>query len=438
MSVVSFAHLVHLGGVQEILVSRHKKFHLWAGPAFVFSAIFGILCFISVALMSQPLATFYGIDHGNLAILITLLGLNLPLSSLGSVSRAKLTIDMRFRELSWITFVRLTLDSVLKVLCAFLGFGVMSFAMASITAGAVGLLMSWSYVTPSINRRSFKPKRWRYLVNDSSFLFLSTIATWVLDEGDMIAIGTLGSSEIAGTYYIGTRLGRQIITTLCVHSSRAIFPALRKLSAQHRITAFVDASRLLAACVIPLCIFQFYWAQDIVETFLGSKWQIATPYLRISCLGTSLKFLSLPAIMLLQSQKRFYERLVATSVLAAIFVAIMAFQTHLGASPLLVAGETAVISTLFCLSLFSLAINKNPVSQLVYISLYPTIISIGALCVAVGTHQLLPSETPRPIALAVALLVGIIAYVTALGKTDKNIRTSLTHLTRRPTPQRLR
>ena len=144
MTVYTFAAMFHQAGILEVLIARQRSFHTWAGVGFWLSTTIGFLAFLATLLIAPLAARFYGADDSaTLTRLICTLAIIFPISSAGAVNRAKLQIQMRFRELAVIGVICATVDLVMKMAFAYHGFGAFSFAYGAIITSIVQLILCW-------------------------------------------------------------------------------------------------------------------------------------------------------------------------------------------------------------------------------------------------------------------------------------------------------
>ncbi len=243
MTVHSFSALLHQAGLIDVLIHRRRAFRLWANSAF-WMALFTGLCASLITIAAAPLAAAYyhPANPARLIQLLSVMAIVFPFNSVGAVSRAKLQIDMRFRDLSMINTTVLILDAVLKIFFAWLGLGVFSFALSNIIVAILQLFLSWQ-AAPVRLRTDIQFRRWKYLLNDGAMVVVAAFFYWLISEGDYIVLAGFEGLDVVGLYFFAFKMSASTITLLTFQISRVMFPALSQISpvGGNQLRAFVRA-----------------------------------------------------------------------------------------------------------------------------------------------------------------------------------------------------
>src|SRR3990170_4605415 len=121
---VGFTNVIAEEGMVDALVQRKEleRAHLdaafWTGLAFALSVT------VLLAALAMPIAMLLGEDE--LAPVLVILALAIPIASTSLVQRALLTRELAFRSLTLRSLAALTVGSIFGVTAALLGFGVWS------------------------------------------------------------------------------------------------------------------------------------------------------------------------------------------------------------------------------------------------------------------------------------------------------------------------
>jgi PST family polysaccharide transporter len=312
MTVYSFAGLLHQAGIQDVLIRRQKSFRIWTNSAFWLCTATGVVASVLTIAIAPLAVRFYDTDQPRqLLWLIAILSTVFPLMSAGAISRAKLQIEMRFREFALLGTVNVVLDAALKVLLAWLGFGAFSFGYATVATSVVYLALSW-WLAPVSIRWDPQFRRWRYLLGDGMLVIGAGLAYWLIEEGDYIVLGRFESDAVVGLYYFAFKISRHSMSMLTAQFSRVLFPALSRLQAesQQQGRAFERAARLITVTSMPCCFSMAAIADPLVRLLFEPRWYPAIPLIQIMCLGMSMRTVSWPAASLLQAQGRFRTRII--------------------------------------------------------------------------------------------------------------------------------
>lgn len=334
LTVYTFAAMFHQAGVLEVLIQRQRTFHIWSEVGFWLSFACGMIAFLMTILIAPLVARFYEYpEPETLVRLIRVMACVFPLVALGAVNRAKLQIEMRFRELALIGAVTATADVTLKVLFAYLGYGAFSFAYGALISQVVYLALCW-YFAPVRVRWRPQLRRWKYLLNDGMMVVGALVCTWVIEEGDYVVLGRFEDVGVVGLYFFAFRISRHIVSLMTWQVSKVLFPALSSLPSDtdRQINAFIRAARLIAAASLPSCFAMATMADPLVRLLFEPRWFEAIPLIQIMCLGMTLRSMSWPIASLMKAQGRFRTHMfvVGGSILA--FFPMTILGTWLGSA----------------------------------------------------------------------------------------------------------
>jgi PST family polysaccharide transporter len=306
-------------GFREVLVQRHRRFDLWAPPAFWLSITFGAVAAVTTVALAPLAARFY--QAPELATLIYVLALTNPLLSIACVPEANLRIHMRFRALSVLTGGRTIGTTLASVALAALGAGAMSFVLPRPFFALLYAIGAW-LLAPSLVEFRPRVRRWRFLLADSLKVLLASVVLMVIGQAGFIVLGRLCNEDVVGHYYFAYNLSLQTAVLLGLNFAGVLFPALTSLQNEpaRQRDAFVRASRVLAVLGLPMCAMQAALALPIIKIFYGDRMLPATELFAILSIGMGYHVLWNPSRSLLQSGGRFGLSLLTLSAYAIVFV----------------------------------------------------------------------------------------------------------------------
>jgi PST family polysaccharide transporter len=334
MTVYSFAGLLHQAGIQEVLIRRHRSFRIWANTAFWLSLATGIgACLLTIAFAPLAVRFYNTTQPAKLTQLIVVLSTVFPLMSAGAVCRARLQIEMRFREFALLGTINVLLDATLKVLLAWAGFGAFSFGYSTVVTAIVYLALSW-LLAPIPVKWTPQLRRWRYLLGDGLMVIGAGFFYWLIEEGDYIVLGRFEREAVIGTYFFAYKISRHSMSLLTQQFSKVLFPALSRLPAEtgQQSRAFERAARLIAVASMPCCFCMAAVADPLIRLLFEPRWYPAIPMVQIMCLGMSLRTISWPAASLMQAQGRFRTRMLLSIVSVFFFFPMTILGTWLGSA----------------------------------------------------------------------------------------------------------
>jgi PST family polysaccharide transporter len=337
LTIFGFATVVQQIGLNEILVQRGRQFDRWANAAFWMSLSAGLVAaLIMVAVAPAAERMFHA---PGLVGVILVLALACPITALATVPIARLQHDLRFGTLAWLNFWTAGAQVALSVLLARLHFGVYSLVLPRVFVNLAQLPVLWRD-QPSVIRLGLQLRRWRFLLSDSSYVFLSWIFFTLVAQGDYMSLGFWNSTVVVGIYYFGFALSGQINTLFTQSIWKVLLPALSRIqeNPSHQLVSYLRAARMLAMVSTPAGFLLAALAAPGIRLVFSSKWHEAIPVVEALSIGMTVSVVGTTGHILLQAQGRFrtllYLSFAMSMVFAALVVPAAAYggRTRLGAA----------------------------------------------------------------------------------------------------------
>ncbi|MFN0133551.1 MAG: oligosaccharide flippase family protein [Phycisphaerales bacterium] len=421
-TITTFAALLQQAGLSQVLIQRARRFHLWSTPAFWMSLVIGIVA-AGATVAAAPLAARFYAEPALVGLLLVA-AIQLPINGLMTVPDARLRADMRFRFLATLGLAAIACTMLLSVIMAAMGFGAFSFIIPPAIVALPRAAALWWFVRPVVRRRP-RLRAWRFLLTDSTFLLLASIAMMATYQGGQAILGRMYPAlAAAGIYYFAWNLSDQSLRLLVNNLAGVLFPALASLRdhPERQAAAFLRATRALVIVGLPLCLLQAVVAGPLIRVFFGHKWDEAIPVMAALCVGMSARLVHGPSESLLQARRRSGTLLVVGVCFATVFLGSVWLGAHL-AGPLHAATGAAIAAGI-CLALLgpvilrvALESTPNAWSQIARVYAAPTAAAIGAF----GPTYALVSFMPTT-------LVGDIASIILAGVVSSILYTALIRL----------
>lgn len=272
MAYILFARMLLEQGLTSAVVQRKDLTH---GHL---NAVFWVTMGVSVALCAASWllagwwASVQAVDSPQLASIIRVLALTLPLTGLTIVQQADLRRRMDFKSLAVRSNVSVLIGGVAGIASALMGAGVWALVVQSVTFSVVSVVLLWSLgqFRPAL---SFSFARFREIASFSGAVFVDTVGNFVNRQADAIVMGLFFGPATVGLYQVGARL-RDLVVTLTGRSLTAVSlpefsrfqddPEAMRKRYLHVVTlaglTTIPPLALLAAC------------GDALIEVLGSRW----------------------------------------------------------------------------------------------------------------------------------------------------------------------
>jgi O-antigen/teichoic acid export membrane protein len=348
-AITMFIQVIEQAGVGDVLV-RRRRFRAWAIPAFWFALALGCLSCALVVASAPIAAAIYGKNQAVRSELFWVLLVLAPSSLANAVSvvpRAKLSRELRFRALAAVNLANFTLQKVLTVVLAALGFGPFSFVAPIPIAGAVVAGFLWWWVRPPWAPQ-LQLRRWRYLLSDSTRLLAADFGRVLLDQSDYLLLGLFRTVAEVGVYWVGFLFSIQMVQLLMVNLQNILFPAFTKLNddPQRQFRGFLNSQRILAMLGVSGCLLQAAAAEPFARLTFAREFHSSIIVMQILSLGMATRMVAGASFALLKSQGRFTTIAINRWSFVAVQVAALTTILALGGSVAHVAVAVSIIASL--------------------------------------------------------------------------------------------
>lgn len=267
--------------------------------AFTSSLFLGTL-FTILAWVLAPFAIEFfdkgaGVNDALVVPVVRAMALAFLINGLSSTATTLLQRNMQFKALSIIETISYVIAYIgVGIICAYLGYGVWSLVLASLTQTALVAAGSYIVIRHNVllhfNWASYKPL-FSYGSKMSVIGFLEFIS---------ISLGSILIGRAFGSYKLGIYDRALLLVSLPMHMltrtvSKVIFPSFSKMQSDNlklgRI--YLSSITLLAAIVIPVCLGISVAAPEIILVLLGDQWIESIPVLQVLCFGIPLSFITM-------------------------------------------------------------------------------------------------------------------------------------------------
>lgn len=304
-AALNLAMLLQQVGFNEILLRRRTRLRLWKGSVFWFSLTLGVLGALLLGSASIPLARLY--DDPQLRTLLLLAAPMPVIRALIVLPTLELVDAMRFRIHYGLMLLNAVLSSAVTLALALLGFGAMSFLIATLVVEPFYVLVAWRCAASSVRERP-RPSRWIPLARDLRFVFGSNAARYARYGVDPLILGLFAAPSVVGVYFFAQSMVNQIFRVITLNLGGVLLPALNRMPHDpvRQTSAFLRAARVLMLVGAPVCVGLGATGSLFVAAFLDAdKWHDLPPVLGVLGLGMVFRLLDEPMQALIAAQGRF-------------------------------------------------------------------------------------------------------------------------------------
>ena len=286
--VIGFAAALSGLGLSDSIIYHknidddHLNSAFWGGICFGTLLFFITFCFAPIA------SQFY--NESKLKSIIIIAGLAFIMNPTASVHVSLLQKDLRFKEISLVTFVSFLVSAFISLAMAFAGFGVWSLVVGHLLASPVATLLNWNRVNWKPQFR-FKWRKFKELLSFGINVALQSLVNFGTANFDYMIIGKFAGANALGVYTIAYYLMTKPLTQISPIITRVLFPAFSQIQDDdERIRkAYLRASNYIALVSFPIMSGLFIASDELIIFFYGIKWTGVIPILKILCVVGALK-----------------------------------------------------------------------------------------------------------------------------------------------------
>lgn len=253
---------------------------------YVMLAIAGMLYFI-LFVTSPAIADIYGMP--DLALVIRVLSLVLLIGSWNSIQMALVYRNLKFRASMLINMVGITVQGIVGIGMAYMGFGVWSLVSSQITYQIViGILYGYyNRWAPGIcfSFQSIKDI-WKIGIPLCGAELLTIVSSNVYP----MIIGLRYTKAELGLYQKGNSVPTTIVNGVVIACSTVFFSMMSRVQEDYDNLKQLlrNGVAITSYLIVPIALGLFSISKDFITVVLGENWLDAIPLMKIACLTLSL------------------------------------------------------------------------------------------------------------------------------------------------------
>ena len=271
---INIANVFVTDGFGEALVQKKNATDADFTTVFYCSLAVSIFLYGILYITSPLIAAFY--DSAELASVLRILALKLPIASINSIQRAYVQKNMQFKKFFFSTLGGTILSGVLGIFMAYKGFGVWALVAQYMSNSCVATIVMFFTV-------KWKPS---LVFCKSSAKELISLINTLYNELRSLIIGKKYSTSDLAYYNKGNHIPSLAITNMNSAISTVIFPAMSQCNNEpNRLKAITRRSMKVAAFVIfPVMGGIIGIGEPLIRLLLTEKWLPCVPYLYMACM----------------------------------------------------------------------------------------------------------------------------------------------------------
>jgi O-antigen/teichoic acid export membrane protein len=259
----------------------------FVNTAWTIQVVRGFILSVITLILAQPLASFYG--EPMLAQLMPIMALGPLMSGFASTNIATADRVLKQGRLMTLTLLAQLLGLIATVALALWTQSVFALAIGGQIRIAIFLFIGHRYLPGIRNRIIWDKEHAKDLIGFGKFVFLSTVATFILSRSDKAVLGYYLTLGTLGIYNIGYMLGSIPTQILKEMSRRVVFPLYSRRppsESRNNMLKMRKARRMLVAGGLVFNTLMAFAGIFAVDLLFDDRYALAGPIVAVIALAT--------------------------------------------------------------------------------------------------------------------------------------------------------
>lgn len=272
-------------GFGSALIQKKDRDEVDYSTCFYFNVLVGIVLYAILWFASPAIADFYRTPI--LCKVTRVLGLTMLINSLSISQTAKMTVEMKFKEMAIISIVTQLVTGIVGLYLAYVGWGVWALVFQQLSSCLARLLMMELFLR-WYPRLVFSKASFKHMFSYGSKILCSGLINTVYDNLYTLVIGRAFSAKEVGYYNRGNQFAILPTSTILNIFMKVAFPLMAQVQddVEKLKTAYKKFLRVPLFVLYPILFGLIALAKPLILVLLGEKWLPAVPLLRVLCIGS--------------------------------------------------------------------------------------------------------------------------------------------------------
>lgn len=309
-------------GVNVFLIQEKSDIKKYIDSAWVASIGRGIIMSLLLIGFAPFVASFFKSPE-SLGVLI-LIGFVPLLRGFINPSIIYFQRDIKFHKEFWYRTSLFLIDTVVTIILVFLTHSVYGLLIGMLASIFSEIVISFFFASPR-PKLNFNVEYIKLILHRGKWVTLFGIFGYLAQEGDTIAVGRMTNIASLGQYNMAYTIAILPIEASDV-VNQVVFPVYTKIAHDRTrlFRAFFRTTVLLTAGISLVSVFIYCFTTPLVSIFLGAKWVVIIPVLRLLIIYGTLQaiFGSVSSIFLAIEKQKYLTILSLVKVLGLGFTII--------------------------------------------------------------------------------------------------------------------
>lgn len=317
MVFITFFNLLADMGIGPAIIQSKSLMNRDHSSIFNFTVIIGLLLSVGFYLFSFFIADFY--SNNEYTTIGKYLSLSIFFFSIAIVPQSLLKKDRRFKELGLIEIIANILIGILTIVLAYLGFSYYSLVWQAVLKSVI-LFIIFFKISKLKYQFVFSTAPIKNIFSFSAYQFLFNFINYFSRNLDNILIGKFLGASALGYYDKAYKLMLYPVQNLTHVITPVLHPVLSNYQNETDViyNTYKKVIRILAILGVPITVFLFFAADEVILIFYGSDWLSSIPAFKILAITIMIQIILSSSGSIFQSVGR-TDLLFLSGALSAVF-----------------------------------------------------------------------------------------------------------------------
>jgi len=280
MFFIVIAKVLTESGLSGALIRKNDATDEDFSTVFIFNLIISIVLMLLIIGFSGTIANFY--DDPQLKYILIASSSVLLFNAFQITKNARLIKDLKFKKKSKYEVLAILCASIIGITLAFYGYGVWSIVLMQISTALILTLLLWIF-EPSIKKLVFRRNSFKSLYKFGVNTTLASMINTAFDNIYQLILGKYFAISQTGLFYQGKKLQEIPVGVLKSTTLGVVFASLSKVQDDLKQFEYLYNKIVTFFTVIvgAICLFVFFYAENIIMLLYGEKWIGAVFYMQI-------------------------------------------------------------------------------------------------------------------------------------------------------------
>lgn len=272
------------GGFCSALIQKQDVTSKDYSTIFYWNIAFSGILYALLYAMAPAVSNFFYMPI--LRDVLRVLGLVLPVSSLGIVQRVQLRKQLKIKQLALVNISSLVISAIISIRMAFIGYGVWSLVALQVLNNLIASVVFW-FITKWKPLWYFSVTKLKGLFSFGGYLLAASILQEFSKNVQGVIIGHNFSAMEMGLYSQAKKLEEVACSTFTHIIVQVMFPVYSEFQNEmERLRLELKNNiRLISFVIFPIMSILIVIANDLIPFLFGDGWDSVVPYFKILCIG---------------------------------------------------------------------------------------------------------------------------------------------------------